>query len=83
MGLGKTIQSVAGLAHIKRLNAAAAAGRRDDDECKFLVIAPLSVLDNWATEMQHAPDLNHVVYSGSKDEREALRELITGMYVCN
>ena len=72
MGLGKTIQSVACLAHIKRSLKAQGAG------CKMLVIAPLSVLDNWGTELQHAGDLKHVVYSGSKDEREALRELITG-----
>ncbi|XP_031255151.1 ATP-dependent DNA helicase DDM1 [Pistacia vera] len=64
MGLGKTIQTIGFLAHLKGngLNG------------PYLVIAPLSTLSNWVNEISRfVPSMNAIVYHGSKKEREELR----------
>jgi superfamily II DNA or RNA helicase len=48
MGLGKTIQTIALCLHVLQ----------DDPDARFLVVAPTSVVENWAREAAHfAPDL--------------------------
>lgn len=61
MGLGKTVQTLAHIAIEK------AAGRLSSP---VLIVAPKSVLPNWAAEAaRHAPDLACAVLSGSGRER--------------
>ncbi|GKU94544.1 hypothetical protein SLEP1_g8023 [Rubroshorea leprosula] len=64
MGLGKTIQTIAFLAHLK--------GNGMDGP--YLVIAPLSTLSNWVNEiMRFVPSMNTIIYHGSKKERDEIR----------
>lgn len=65
MGLGKTIQSVAMLETLR---------------CKrnlrgpFLVIAPVSTLGHWQREIESLTDMNCVVYSGTQEDRDIIRQ---------
>ncbi|KAL9229450.1 hypothetical protein vseg_004914 [Gypsophila vaccaria] len=64
MGLGKTIQTIAFLAHLK--------GKCMDGP--YMVIAPLSTLSNWVNEISRfTPSLKAIIYHGDKNERNALR----------
>ncbi|XP_052197684.1 ATP-dependent DNA helicase DDM1 [Diospyros lotus] len=64
MGLGKTIQTIGFLAHLK--------GNGMDGP--YLVIAPLSTLSNWVNEISRfTPSVNAIIYHGSKKERDDLR----------
>jgi len=55
MGLGKTLQSLALISH---------ARQRDPAAAPFLIVAPTSVVSNWAAEAaRFAPDLNVVPVS--------------------
>lgn len=64
MGLGKTIQTIGFLAHLK--------GNGLDGP--YLVIAPLSTLSNWANEIaRFVPSVNAVIYHGNQNEREEIR----------
>lgn len=64
MGLGKTIQTIAFLAHLK--------GNGLDGP--YLIIAPLSTLSNWLNEMQRfVPSINAIIYHGNKKERDEMR----------
>nr|XP_043634422.1 ATP-dependent DNA helicase DDM1 [Erigeron canadensis] len=64
MGLGKTIQTIGFLAHLK--------GKGLDGP--YLVIAPLSTLSNWFNEISRfVPSMNAVIYHGSKSERDEIR----------
>ncbi|KAK9136358.1 hypothetical protein Syun_015688 [Stephania yunnanensis] len=64
MGLGKTIQTIAFLAHLK--------GNGLDGP--FLVIAPLSTLSNWMNEItRFLPSVNAVIYHGDKNQRMEIR----------
>ena len=57
MGLGKTLQSLALISH---------ARQRDPAAAPFLIVAPTSVVANWAAEAaRFAPDLNVVPVSGT------------------
>ncbi|OMO56882.1 SNF2-related protein [Corchorus capsularis] len=63
MGLGKTIQTIAFLAHLK--------GNGMDGP--FLIIAPLSTLSNWLNEIaRFAPSMNAILYHGNKKERDEI-----------
>uniref|UniRef100_UPI004038EB13 chromodomain-helicase-DNA-binding protein 1-like n=1 Tax=Callospermophilus lateralis TaxID=76772 RepID=UPI004038EB13 len=66
MGLGKTCQTIALLIYLTgRLN----------DEGPFLILSPLSVLNNWKEEMERfAPGLSCVTYAGDKEERAHLQQ---------
>ncbi|XP_063056998.1 chromodomain-helicase-DNA-binding protein 1-like isoform X2 [Engraulis encrasicolus] len=65
MGLGKTCQTIALLLYAK--GALGKAG-------PFLVLSPLSVMDNWRQEMQRfSPGLAVVCYSGDKEKRAELQ----------
>ncbi|XP_004232396.1 ATP-dependent DNA helicase DDM1-like [Solanum lycopersicum] len=64
MGLGKTIQTIAFLAHLKGngLNG------------PYLVIAPLSTLSNWLNEMERfVPSIKAIIYHGDKKQRDEIR----------
>ncbi|KAJ6859528.1 ATP-dependent DNA helicase DDM1-like [Populus alba x Populus x berolinensis] len=64
MGLGKTIQTIGFLAHLKGngLNG------------PYMVIAPLSTLSNWVNEISRfAPSMDAVIYHGSKKQRDEIR----------
>ncbi|XP_021897483.1 ATP-dependent DNA helicase DDM1 isoform X2 [Carica papaya] len=64
MGLGKTIQTIGFLAHLK--------GNGMDGP--YLVIAPLSTLSNWVNEISRfVPSMNAIIYHGNKKERDEIR----------
>ncbi|KAL6346411.1 hypothetical protein AAG906_033207 [Vitis piasezkii] len=64
MGLGKTIQTIGFLAHLK--------GKGLDGP--YLVIAPLSTLSNWANEItRFVPSINAIIYHGNRKERDQIR----------
>jgi chromodomain-helicase-DNA-binding protein 1 len=66
MGLGKTVQTITTfnvLMHEHRVHG------------PFLVVVPLSVIHSWASEFaKWAPELNVVVYIGSRESRAIARE---------
>ncbi len=65
MGLGKTLQSIALMAALKE----------NDIQGPHLVVAPLSVLSNWITELNRfCPSLRLVRFHGPKDERNRIKE---------
>ncbi|XP_012873811.1 PREDICTED: chromodomain-helicase-DNA-binding protein 1-like isoform X1 [Dipodomys ordii] len=65
MGLGKTCQTIALFLYL--------AGRLND-EGPFLILCPLSVLNNWKEELERlAPDLSCITYAGAKEERAHLQ----------
>eukprot|EP01116_Phalansterium_solitarium_P016635 TRINITY_DN3900_c0_g1_i1.p1 TRINITY_DN3900_c0_g1~~TRINITY_DN3900_c0_g1_i1.p1 ORF type:complete len:679 (+),score=221.65 TRINITY_DN3900_c0_g1_i1:146-2182(+) len=68
MGLGKTLQSIAMLTFL-----------RDDRKVRppFLVVCPLSLLDNWDQEFKRfSPAFKVLKYYGSKPEREVMRQKV-------
>nr|WP_275901964.1 DEAD/DEAH box helicase [Brevibacterium zhoupengii] len=67
MGLGKTLQTLALIAHAK-------------SELPFLVVAPTSVVDNWAKEAaKFTPDLDvRVVSESTKKRQKPLAEVVAG-----
>ncbi|WCJ33422.1 Chromatin-remodeling ATPase INO80 [Euphorbia peplus] len=68
MGLGKTIQAMAFLAHL---------AEEKNIWGPFLVVAPASVLNNWADEISRfCPDLKTLPYWGGRNERIILRKNI-------
>lgn len=71
MGLGKTVQSLALLVHLKKISQQS-GGRKSS-----LVICPLSVLNNWLCEArQFAPGLRVLAFHGPPKERAALKKRI-------
>jgi superfamily II DNA or RNA helicase len=71
MGLGKTLQSLALICHAKRTDPAIAP---------FLIVAPTSVVPNWAAEAaRFTPDLNVVTICDTMSRRKrALDEVVAG-----
>jgi superfamily II DNA or RNA helicase len=71
MGLGKTLQCLALISH---------ARQRDPAADPFLIVAPTSVVANWAAEAERfAPDLNVVPVSDTVARRgQGLGELVAG-----
>ncbi|XP_034919811.1 chromatin-remodeling ATPase INO80 isoform X2 [Populus alba] len=68
MGLGKTIQAMAFLAHL---------AEEKNIWGPFLIVAPASVLNNWADEISRfCPDLKTLPYWGGLQERTVLRKNI-------
>ncbi|XP_010279573.1 PREDICTED: DNA helicase INO80-like isoform X2 [Nelumbo nucifera] len=68
MGLGKTIQAMAFLGHL---------AEEKNIWGPFLVVAPASVLNNWADEISRfCPDLKALPYWGGINERVILRKNI-------
>ncbi|KAK4426829.1 ATP-dependent DNA helicase DDM1 [Sesamum alatum] len=63
MGLGKTIQTIAFLAHLKG----------NGMHGPYLIIAPLSTLSNWMSEIQRfVPSIDAIIYHGSKKDRDEI-----------
>lgn len=59
MGLGKTIQAIAALCHLKSTG-----------QTHFLVVCPASVLINWTREVRQRSDLRaHTVYGPERDRQ--------------
>lgn len=64
MGLGKTVQAISMIAFLKENNVSG----------PFLIAAPVSTLSNWVDEFARwTPDIDTVLYHGSKAERDAIR----------
>ncbi|XP_057528541.1 ATP-dependent DNA helicase DDM1 [Amaranthus tricolor] len=64
MGLGKTIQTIGFLAHLK--------GKGLDGP--YMVIAPLSTLSNWINEINRfTPSVKAIIYHGDAKERNQIR----------
>ncbi|KDD71699.1 SNF2 family N-terminal domain-containing protein, partial [Helicosporidium sp. ATCC 50920] len=64
MGLGKTVQTIAFLCHLRSKGVLA----------PYLILGPLSTLSNWVAEFERwAPDFPVVLYHGSRPERAAIR----------
>lgn len=67
MGLGKTVQSIALMSIL----------RSEFQVGPFLVICPLTTIENWMSEFEKfCPSLSVVKYIGSKEERDAIRESV-------
>ncbi|TVU45339.1 hypothetical protein EJB05_04824 [Eragrostis curvula] len=64
MGLGKTIQTIGFLAHLKGKNM----------HGPYMIIAPLSTLSNWVNEISRfTPSLASIIYHGDKAARAEIR----------
>lgn len=64
MGLGKTVQAISMIAFFKENNISG----------PFLIAAPLSTVRNWIEEFKRwTPEINTILYHGSKDERAEMR----------
>ncbi|PGH06322.1 hypothetical protein AJ79_06565 [Helicocarpus griseus UAMH5409] len=64
MGLGKTVQAISLIAFFKEHNVSG----------PFLISAPLSTVSNWVAEFARwTPDIEAVLYHGSKEERAEIR----------
>lgn len=65
MGLGKTVQAISMIAFLKENKVSG----------PFLIAAPLSTLSNWVDEINRwTPEINVVLYHGTKAEREGIRK---------
>ncbi|KAK6128441.1 hypothetical protein DH2020_012556 [Rehmannia glutinosa] len=63
MGLGKTIQTIAFLSHLKG----------NGMHGPYLVIAPLSTLSNWMSEIERfVPSVDAIIYHGDKKDRDEI-----------
>jgi superfamily II DNA or RNA helicase len=75
MGLGKTLQTLALLRHVRT----ARAGESAPPVRPFLIVAPTSVLANWAAEAhKFTPDLNVVIIGDTLARRGAALESVIG-----
>lgn len=64
MGLGKTVQTIAFLCHLRGKGILG----------PFMILGPLSTLPNWVAEFERwAPNFPVVLYHGNKEERAELR----------
>lgn len=60
MGLGKTVQTIGFLSHL----------RQNQINGPFLIVVPLSTLPNWKKEVTRwCPSMGAIVYHGDKNER--------------
>ena len=65
MGLGKTVQTVAFLSHL----------RDNGINGPFLIVVPLSTLVNWQKEVvRWCPSMNAIIYHGTKADRHEIEE---------
>ena len=65
MGLGKTIQVAITLQYIYR-----AIGIRGP----FLVVGPLSTVENWKRELEKWTDLNCIIFRGNEKARKLIKD---------
>jgi len=74
MGLGKTLQVISLLGFLKCVRG---------EDGPHIVVAPLSVMNNWVVEMKRwCPDLKCVAFHGPQTERERIKkeQLILGQF---
>ncbi|PWN54260.1 hypothetical protein IE53DRAFT_323394 [Violaceomyces palustris] len=65
MGLGKTLQSISFLAHLREKGVWG----------PFLIVAPLSTINNWVLEFgRFTPDVPAIMYHGTAEERREMRD---------
>ncbi|KAJ1024722.1 hypothetical protein NDA16_002762 [Ustilago loliicola] len=65
MGLGKTLQTISFLAHLREKGVWG----------PFLVVAPLSTINNWVLEFERfTPDIPAIMYHGDPEERRVIRD---------
>lgn len=65
MGLGKTVQTITFLSHL----------RHNRIPGPFLIVVPLSTLANWHSEVQRwCPSMASIIYHGDKKERQAMEK---------
>jgi ATP-dependent DNA helicase len=65
MGLGKTVQTIGFLSHLRNKGVLG----------PYLIIGPLSTLPNWVNEFQKfCPEFPVVLYHGNKQERAEIRQ---------
>lgn len=72
MGLGKTLQTLVFLAWLKEVERV---------NPPFVVVCPLTLVDNWVQETNKFTTLAVVAYKGNTVEREALRSQISQNHV--
>ena len=66
MGLGKTIQIVSLIAYLMEVKGV---------NGPFLIVSPLSVIDNWVREFDAwSPTVKKVIYYGSKPSRKKMQQ---------
>ena len=76
MGLGKTLQTISLIQHLKENDPAAGVGRQARP---FLVVCPLSVLSSWMAETRKwAPGLKVIRFHGPIKERNRLKKIVVG-----
>jgi ATP-dependent DNA helicase len=64
MGLGKTVQTIGFLSHLRSKGVSG----------PYLIVGPLSVLPNWASEFARwCPTMPVIIYHGSRDVRADIR----------
>ncbi|KAJ4983001.1 ISWI chromatin-remodeling complex ATPase ISW2 [Stagonosporopsis vannaccii] len=78
MGLGKTLQTLSLFQYLEELD------RKNDSTSEelrpYLVVCPLSVLNSWITEARKwVPELKVLRMHGTKNERDRLKRVATGM----
>src|SRR5690242_1718589 len=78
MGLGKTLQTLSLFQYLEELDR---KNNTTSEELRpYLVICPLSVLNSWVTEAQRwVPGLKVLRMHGTKNERDRLKRVATGM----
>jgi SNF2 family DNA or RNA helicase len=68
MGLGKTAQTIALITRLKQ----------EDGPMPVLIVTPTSLVENWRNEIaKFSPNLNVLIYRGSPQRRDKLRQEIT------
>jgi SWI/SNF-related matrix-associated actin-dependent regulator of chromatin subfamily A member 5 len=76
MGLGKTLQTLSLIQHLKENDPKTGIGR---SARPFLVICPLSVLSSWMAESKKwAPGLKVIRFHGPIKERNRLKKVVVG-----
>ena len=79
MGLGKTVQALALLAHAIEEHSTAAPG---EPFAPFLVVAPTSVITNWAAEAERfLPEAKVVTITETTAGKTPLAERVTGAHL--
>ena len=69
MGLGKTVQTSVTLAEMKHH-----ADVNDLGQVAFLIIAPLSTIEQWKREIKKWTNLEPIVFHGNKRDRNVIRK---------
>lgn len=79
MGLGKTVQALALLAHAIEEHSTAASG---EPFAPFLVVAPTSVISNWAVEAERfLPEAKVVTITETTAGKTPLAERVAGVHL--